>query len=728
MDDIEGRLAEGRITVQLGNPSVALPPKLAAAVVRISCDVPRESFGPLIALDERVSFLSGEPERPLVAQARSQVFELGRRVLGDAPPPPSPLGRIVASVNRLAKGRAVVVLDAVDAADEATLEALTAVVSRPGWLRVPLLLGVRASAPEGSVASLVSAIERAQGPDSIVRRDAPEPRLVPTSELDPETRSILRAASVLGAAFELDLLADLVGRDRSEVLGHLQLARDAGLALDDRGGGTFAMDAAQADLLRATTLPTLRASLHERAAALLSPREVSPAAAPLDDRPASPGYDLDVDAKETKMHEVSSAQAADPEPASRARPDGDRAAERAPEAPVASAAAPRAVGSTVGVDLRGARAEAHARASEHLYEAGDVARGVERALLAAQKAAGLGAHAEAEALARRAVEATNGLPASARARALRVRALLSLGRIRLEGFAPTASFDLAAALEPLQIARRTLAQGDDPELHVEAARLLAAVELERGDAASLDDALAVLVDASQTLLAEGAGARATRLLSDQAAVYLRMGDPVRAMALLQQSRGVFERRADEDPVARRELAETDHLIARIPLHVAARPGRKDDALSSALDHALAARRVFSALGDALEAARVAETMGRLELERGRLDKAIEHLKAALLDQERLADLVGLARTSAALSATLLAAGRGDDALSLLADSIELNERKGSAIGIAFNRRAFDAAVAALPRLTRPLVDDVRARLERAEATLGTIALSGARDR
>jgi len=209
---------------------------------------------------------------------------------------------------------------------------------------------------------------------------------------------------------------------------------------------------------------------------------------------------------------------------------------------------------------------------------------------------------------------------------------------------------------------------------------------------------------------------------------MKMGDPVRAVALLEQSRVVFEGLPQTDPVAVRELAETDHLIARVPLHVAARPGREDDALASALDHALAARKAYARLSDVFACARVLETTGRLELKRGRIDKAVASFEAALIEQQRISDLVGLARTTAGLSEALRAADRPKEALELLSDSIALNHQKGSVIGIAFNRRAFDVLA---PALSEPAVLaatlEVRSRLEAAEAELGAIHLAGETD-
>ena len=210
---------------------------------------------------------------------------------------------------------------------------------------------------------------------------------------------------------------------------------------------------------------------------------------------------------------------------------------------------------------------------------------------------------------------------------------------------------------------------------------------------------------------------------------MRLGNPVRATHLLGESRRIFEERAAADPGAAFEMAETDHLFARIPLHVAARPGRESDALTMGLDHALAAERTYRRLDAKRELGRVWETMGRLELRKGRLDRAEARLKAAVEVEESLGDLVGLARSTAALSELLVATGRHGDALAVLGDSIALNHEKGSPIGLAFNRRAL-AALAARAEASpgeKAAVAEVAQQLEEAEATLGRVALAGERD-
>lgn len=348
----------------------------------------------------------------------------------------------------------------------------------------------------------------------------------------------------------------------------------------------------------------------------------------------------------------------------------------------------------------------------------------EQMLAGARQAAQQGAHRQAEALARRALELLERLPPTTPTSALVVRALLEVGRIRLEGFAPSEAFQLEGALEALQAAKSSATRVEE---RCEASRLIATAYYEKGDLPSLERALAELTEASRSLLESGDRLGAASLLNDQAAVYLRMGDPVRAMRLAEQSREAFERLSDSK-LARQELAETDLLIARIPLQVPARPGREADALAAAADHALAAARAFEALQQPLARARALETLGRLELGRGRLERAVEHLQTAMAEQQRRADLIGLASTAGALSEALLQAGKHPEALLLLSESIELNHAKGSVLGIAHNRRAFERiAAAARARGLAPAMSEIEQRLAGAEEQLGAISLPGESD-
>jgi tetratricopeptide (TPR) repeat protein len=377
-----------------------------------------------------------------------------------------------------------------------------------------------------------------------------------------------------------------------------------------------------------------------------------------------------------------------------------------------------------------------ARAAVHLAAAGDLDASAERYHAAARQAAEIGAYPQALAYVEKVISILDALPAAPRRRRLRVRTLLELGRLRWQAVGPAApsgegeaAFTLSGAMEALEAARTALADEDPPELKAEVATVVAGVCYDAGDPESLARALDELTAASRLLLESGDATGAARLLNDQAAVYVRLGDPVRATHLLTESRRIFEERASTDPVAAIEMAETDHLFARIPLHVPARPGREADALTMGLDHALAAERTYRRLDAKRDLARVWETMGRLELRKGRLDRARDRLTAAVEAEEAIGDLVGLARSTAALSELLAAGGRVDDALAVLSDSVELNLEKGSPIGLAFNRRA----LAALERIagdaagSQHALADTKMRLEAAERVLGRMVLPGERE-
>ncbi|HZX00764.1 MAG TPA: tetratricopeptide repeat protein, partial [Bacilli bacterium] len=371
-----------------------------------------------------------------------------------------------------------------------------------------------------------------------------------------------------------------------------------------------------------------------------------------------------------------------------------------------------------------------ARAAGHLSAAGELEAAAKRYCAAAAQAGAVGVYPQALGYAEQALSLLERLPATPERRRLRIRALMETARVHWLAGAPSpsvegAAFTLPRALELLEQARARTAPEDPAELHAELSTLIADVCYDLGDLRSLERALDELTFASRRLLEAGDATGAARLLNDQAALYVRMGDPVRAAHLLGESRKVFEERADRDPVALLEMAETDHLFARIPLHVPARPGREADALSMGLDHAIAAERTYKRVGAARELARVWETMGRLELRKGRFDRATARLSAALELQQRIGDLVGLARSTAAFSEVLGAVGRHREALMVLSDSVALNLEKGSPIGLAFNRRAFDALAARVsPRgESADVLAKVAAQLDQAEAMLGRMKLT-----
>ncbi len=803
MEELWQRIRERKHTAVVGASPGEPPP--GVRVVRVRCDVPATTLGPLHEAQRKIEILQGGAP-PLLHQARDRLVSgLRRRLLGEVPEP-AVEGALVNAWNRLAGSSdrpTALLFDAVDAADDATLEALRRIVAGGDRrLDLPLVLVYRRPA-EGRADALLAALEAAAGPSAVLRKagrgEAPSQasshakgatgapsqglpaspevsRAAPASldlrALPADVVRVLRAGALVGSGFEANLVGALLGVDALTVLELMQRAAEAGVPVDDRGEGRFHLPEPLLDALRASTLPSLMIAQHRRLAELLRARDprasaedvgddgdeaVSPAVAPetaeerdLEPEPSSArwqwadvlgaasaggrehgakGGPEDAREEDAPRRAAGTASPGDPPggpigeleagvagskatstvPVSAVRPPAMQAATVSPIEPRATPATPRAIDAD------------DARAAQHLEAAGDLDASAERYLAAAQKAAATGAVQQAVALAEKVLATLGALPVSGKRRHLRARALIEIGRVRW------AASTLADALEAFDAARSSLAAGEAVQLRAELAALVAAVCYDIGDAGSLARALDELTAASRLLLDAGDATGAARLLNDQAAVYVRMGDPVRATHLLSESRGIFEARAATDRVAMIEMAETDHLLAHIPLHVPARPGREGDALTMGLDHALAAERTYRRLDAKRELGRVWETMGRLELRKGRLPRAQERLLAAVRLQESIGDLVGLARSTAALSELLAASGREREALAVLADSIALNLEKGSPIGLAFNRRALEALARQHdPALAPGLAEAARALAE-AESTLGRLKLPGESD-
>lgn len=341
-----------------------------------------------------------------------------------------------------------------------------------------------------------------------------------------------------------------------------------------------------------------------------------------------------------------------------------------------------------------------ARAADHLAAAGDPTGACAKLIQAAVDAAHLGAADRALHLTDEALAALDRLPDIPAHRALRARALAEAARIQWTAVGPDARFTLEAARETAAAAEAALDHSAPTALRGEVASLRAQILHDVGGEEGLQEALDLLTAASHALEAAGDPIEAARLFNDQAAIWVRLGDPVRAHGLLEASRRVFASRAENDPVARLELADTDHLIARLPLHVAARPGRESDAAGFGLRHASDAERAYGELGRPWDRARVWETIGRLELMRGRVDHAIDGLERAAALQQRLGDALGLASTVEALARALTAAGRPEVAISLLYDSLALNAEKGSIQGVGFLERTIEALTESLPAEAR----------------------------
>src|SRR5262249_3530830 len=144
------------------------------------------------------------------------------------------------------------------------------------------------------------------------------------------------------------------------------------------------------------------------------------------------------------------------------------------------------------------------------------------------------------------------------------------------------------------------------------AAIMGAIAYDIGETPLVNHAIEHLHRASAVLLAAGDAVRAASLANDEAALHMRFGATARASELLARSRDLLLAARQADPAARRELAMTEHLRARLPLHDE-RPGVNRALLLDSLQHAEASHRTFAELGQRRSAARVFETMGRLEL-------------------------------------------------------------------------------------------------------------------
>ncbi|HEY0136254.1 MAG TPA: hypothetical protein VGB85_19350, partial [Nannocystis sp.] len=563
------------------------------------------------------------------------------------------------------------VFDAVEQADEATLAALIQIVRRPGWLRLPLLL-VFHGEPQGAAAELLAAV-RSSDAEAVVEGDAApasETRAFEWRGLPPRVIRVLRAGALIGAGFDTRMIADLLGIEPLEVLEQIQHAIDLGVPVEDRGEGRFSLPHGALTALSASLLPSLAQAWHRQLGRLLGARVARDAAPPpppppgaARSRPQEQRVDdtrvADIIDLSTEVTDLSE-ETAPPAPA-KPPPVRRRTMMIAPVAPAASPPAQPTELDDPVVDAL--------RAAEHMRLAGDLDAAAEHLCEAARRTAEMGAPQAAVQHAAAALTLLASLPDSANRRQTRLRALLELGRVQWQSAGFELGFTLAQARVTLDAARAQLDDEAPLELAVELAQATAGVHFDLGDPQSLARAHAELAAASQMLKAADDATGAACLLNDQAAVRMRIGDSRGAVELLRESRKFFEARGAGDPVAVRELAETDHLFAKLPLQVRMRVGQEEAGYVMGLDFALAAERVYRELDDVRELARVWETMGRLELRRCRVEQARQRLEAAVEAQTRIGDLMGLATTTEVLSQVLAWCGRNAEAIALLRDSV-----------------------------------------------------------
>lgn len=610
--------------------------------LRVRCDALGAPLAPLERLRRRI-----DGDEPISTRV---IDGLRARLLGE-PSHRDVVGELVASLNRFAlrEVNASVVFDRVDRADSATLDAIRSIVRRRGWLRLPLVVTVTRRPEPGPVADLLTDIKELYGSDAIVN-EAPTPTPqrespVAITSLPAECRHVLRALAIAAGPVPVAVLGDLVRMGPVEVLEALQLAVDAGVPVEDGGEGIVALPEGVTAAIAKDLLPSLRQAYHRRLAQLWSER--------------SP-----------QREEHGEPQRA---PA-RAAAETDDSSAPAPS--------PAAAPSSDDTDFE-------LRAAEHAEAAGELELAIEHYLGAARRAEADGAVDDALTMATRALALSESLAPTAAAHNHRGRALTALGALHWRN-SGMAGMSLPRARELLERATAAAEQSGDVATEASARSVLAGVCYDIGGDDDLALALRELARAHDLLSQAGRGADAARLLNDQAAIWVRLGELEKATALLGTSQRFFAERANDSAIARLELAETEHLLARLILHIPDTARLPDTAMKASLSHAANAETLYETLGLDREAARVWETQARLLALTNEWDRAAQKLLDAAAVQHQIADAVGLARTTAALADVLLRVGRVTPALQALADSISLNTDTGSRIGLRFNRDGLDA--------------------------------------
>lgn len=624
---ITQRIREGKHTVVVGTPP-ALDDDLA--VVRVRCDGPTSTHAALERATLRIDAMLGTPSDATSERERLAAY---RRVLAGTPFQPADV-RFVDACNRLearAPGRAALVLEGFDAADEETTAALLRILREPGWLELPIVVAMEAE-PRRELMPLLDAIGARGG--SVRAPEAPpgDGRPSERATLPMETLRVLRAASVVGSTFEPRLVALLLREDVDAVLEELQRASDLGVPIADTGDGHLSMPSDLARSLAGSVLPSLRARWHELLAGALAPETAAAPAAP----------------------------------------------------------APRdALRAAAHFAAAGAKVEAVANALDAVREmtsAGETSRAVAQLESAAREAATL---------------------SDAPSRAL-LGARIALERARLRWVGAVVPSSLRIALDDVETARRLLPETASASLHADVAATAAAILSDLGDPESSAAALRALTEGAEHALARGAPLEAARLLVDEALARLRAGDVHRTTRLVEHARALFEarlREAPDDARARASIADADHVLARVPLHVASAGGGLGQALRAARSRAEAAAAAYDSLGRHRDLARVWETMARLETRLGDRPAAERHLRDAIEAEESAGDLTGLARSTAALAELLARSGKPADAVPMLEASIAINLDRRSSVGLRADARALSlirGAASTKPELSSKL--------------------------
>ena len=675
MKQVWERASRGLHGLVLGVESLELPSSDTVCVVGVDCARWERPLGPMLEARDKLDALVQQTRAPILIGGQPSDALLRRELVEDDDGRSD--GHLVGLANRLQRQVAmpvVVVVEAIDEADDVTLELLTRMIAAESGLHVALLLTTRGASPADrpSFDRVVAALRSRLGDEAIfeigVSEDAAEVADEPDGpaleDMPLEVLRVLRAGATVGDTFEAAVVSELLGLDVITTLELLQLAKDQGSPVRDLGEGVFRMPHGLGERLRDSITPSLASAWHRHLAFVLGDE-------PGGDDEAT---ELDTESGEADGPPYRPVHAPDPREGARDEAPNGRSSRESRRLP-----------------------DRASRAAEHAEAAGDADAAAQQYLEAATRAASLGAYERATELLARSSELLASGPPTRERRLLRLRGLIEMARIKWYAVGEQSEgFKLEDAVALLDRAR-SLTRADDPaDLRAELSALSARVAYDIGSEQRLREALGWLDEAREALLDGGRPMNAARLLNDEAAIRVRLGEFERAGELLRRSRDVFSRYADSSPVARRELAETDLLVARLMLHAPEAHRRDPESLHWALESAHSAERAYQQMGDSRERARAWETLARLELLRDRPSAAMQFLRSAVAVQEQLGDVVGLARTTAALAEVMADTGMYDDALQLLSESVSLNRLKGSERGLAYNRAGLEELIGRLP--------------------------------
>lgn len=725
---IATRIEAKKPTVVVGHVSPGAV--IGLRLVRVRCA--GGTLGPLRLAEERVREELGEVFH--LFGGWNLTGALRQRILGEASKPPPELSFLEAA-NRLASRTGdlrVLWIEGLEQCEDSALLSLRRIARMGHALRLPLVLVFRSEPAGEGGKSLVDAFREIHGDAAIVHWASGQPdgasaagstfSTASVRELPTAARATLRAACTVGATFDIEIVSRLLAVDPGAALVALQEAADAGAPIEDHGDGSFALPPSLASAVRSDILPSLRLYWHEQLGEMMS-SERGPSSA--DDEDAGFVVRASTETRRAahvarRIGEISASP--DPtrvdDPSHAGGPIGaedERPATRVWEelfedayarTPVQISVAPErrvfdggslsalSENTRTAPSLRRSEPSKRvddARAADHFEAAGQRGEAIAHRLKVVKNLALQGDGRRAWLVLEEIAAQVAGVAAGGAKELLDARIQLERGRIEWLAMTASDDFSLTGAKKATELAYDAMPKSAPVEVKLDLAETLAGICFDLGDLESLERALALLATSSRELLEQGHALEAARLLNDHAAILLRAGDPVQASHLLSESKKLFEARLGERPgdaATMREIAETDHLTARIPFHARLRPGREDDAYALALEHARGAEQLYQRLGSEREIGRVWETMGRLEMKRGRMQLAQARFEAALGVEERLGDLTGLARVTAAMAELLVVSGRPEAALLVLAESIDLNRRAGSPLGLALNEQAF----------------------------------------